>query len=470
MSVATALIYRFGPVELDTAKGQVLRHGRRVNLPDSHVAILALLVSHAGRVVSRDALIAAGWGNTSVGYNALEQAISRLRRLFGDRHGGIIDTVSSHGYRFTGAIERVAPQSIETALANELAPFRAFVRGEEGIYTLDRHTIHETRIGLQDALRRAPEHAAAHMDLAMACGLQFEASTADLQLDTATLNLGLWHARRGCELAPLSAEAWSTLSFLLYLNGDAEQAAAAARKAVHLDPGDWRHALRMSYATWGRHRQREARRVIALCPGLAQPHWLVATVFIARGVPDATFEELRLGCAAQDAQVPGAALPANGLHLLHALALAARNQLPEAKAALERELSCVNPTQVYGRECEANTLYTIGALALREHDIAGAEAAFARTLDVAPRHVGATAALRREIPPSANALDRALGEAIILTLAGRHAEAAHLYRDALLRTPPGSAGWGLPVEPVLNPLARIDVWAEALAVIRARAI
>jgi tetratricopeptide (TPR) repeat protein len=196
----------------------------------------------------------------------------------------------------------------------------------------------------------------------------------------------------------------------------------------------------------------------------------VATVFIARGVPDATFEVLRLGCAAQDAQVAGVGLPGLGLHLLHGLVLATRNKLDEAKAELARELAGIDRTLVYGRECEANTLYAIGALALREGDIAGAEAAFARTLAIAPRHVGATAALRREIPPSANALDRALAEAIILTLAGRHAEAAHLYRDALLRTPPGSAGWGLPVEPVLNPLARIDVWAEALAIIRARAI
>ena len=38
-----------------------------------------------------------------------------------------------------------------------------------------------------------------------------------------------------------------------------------------------------------------ARRVLALCPGVALAHWLRATVFIARESFDNALEELRAG-------------------------------------------------------------------------------------------------------------------------------------------------------------------------------
>src|SRR6185295_5101251 len=81
-----------------------------------------------------------------------------------------------------------------------------------------------------------------------------------------------------------------------------------------LDPHDWRHAMRLSYVSWGEKRLRAARRVLALCPGLALAHYLMATVFVARQAFKTTLEVLGEGCAAQDAQAsttggyPGVAL------------------------------------------------------------------------------------------------------------------------------------------------------------------
>src|SRR5439155_15847747 len=117
-----------------------------------------------------------------------------------------------------------------------------------------------------------PDYAAAHVGLANACAFAFESTRVDTAPDAAALEalealtLAIDHASKGCELAPASAEAWSTLAFVRYLNGDRHDAAAAACKAVDLDPLDWRHALRLSYVSWGQARLRAARRVLALCP------------------------------------------------------------------------------------------------------------------------------------------------------------------------------------------------------------
>jgi hypothetical protein len=54
-------------------------------------------------------------------------------------------------------------------------------------------------------------------------------------------------------------------------------------------------------------------------------------------------------------------------------------------------------------------------------------------------------------------------------LAGAHGEAAGLMESALADAPAGNGGWLLPVEPLLRVHSAPDVWAGALARVRARA-
>jgi len=54
------------------------------------------------------------------------------------------------------------------------------------------------------------------------------------------LTLAAQHARQAAVLDRTSAEAWSVLAFALHLNGEREDAAAAAWKAVALEPTEWR--------------------------------------------------------------------------------------------------------------------------------------------------------------------------------------------------------------------------------------
>ena len=62
-----------------------------------------------------------------------------------------------------------------------------------------------------------------------------------------------------------------------------------------------------------------------------------------------------------------------------------------------------------------------------------------------------------------------LAQAAGLVLRDAPDEAARLVDGALAEIPPGSAGWILPVEPLLNVAARPDVWSRPLARIRNRA-
>ena len=391
-------VYRFGPFELDVPRARLFRGQTRVPLPDSQFAILLRLVSHVGEVVAKDALADAAWRGAAVTDNSLDQAISRLRKTLGsgrDR-ARYIETVPNHGYRFAAAIERTQRHDADSAGDGQLALYRAFVQGEHDLDTLDRTAIQRARRTFEDVVRAAPDYAAAHIGLANACAYAFESTRADVEPDVVALKLAMDHASKGCELAPASADAWSTRAFVLCLNGDTREAEAAACKAVDLDPLDWRHAMRLSYVSWGETRLRAARRVLTLCPGLALAHYLMATVFIARAAFDAALGLLQ---RARDAQVTSTSgYPGVALHLHRARVLAATGDVDAAIEELTRELDAPHEGQIYARECIANTLYTLGALQQRQRRRDAAAAAFQEALTVLPGHLFATAALGGEVP------------------------------------------------------------------------
>jgi tetratricopeptide (TPR) repeat protein len=248
--------------------------------------------------------------------------------------------------------------------------------------------------------------------------------------------------------------------------------------------------VRLAFVSWGEDRIRAARTMLGLSPATALGHWLIATVLIARGAFDAALDVLRDGCTAQDEESAGrGTFPAVGLYLLRGLVLAAQQRLDEAVDALTRELSGIDKGQMYARECVANTWYALGAIHLRRRQRDAAEDAFANALRVAPAHVFTLAALGRlpsvpsfTIHPSTPLgagdsrftidLDRQLAGAIALARAGRHGEAAQTYRMAIEGLPSTmqSAGWLLPVEPLLDPMSRRDIWGDVLAIVRRRAL
>jgi TolB-like protein/Flp pilus assembly protein TadD len=91
--------------------------------------VLLALVETAGRVITRDQLLAAAWPGVVVGDEALTQTIIKLRRALGDnpRSPAYIETISKRGYRLVAQVRqsgdsRAAAPEVVVAAAPESAP------------------------------------------------------------------------------------------------------------------------------------------------------------------------------------------------------------------------------------------------------------------------------------------------------------------------------------------------------------
>jgi DNA-binding winged helix-turn-helix (wHTH) protein len=493
-----ATVYSFGPFELDSAARQLTRSGAPVALADRHLAVLLDLVAHSGVVRSKNALVEAGWHDVAVTDNSLEQAISSLRRVLGTAADGqpFIQTVPRQGYRFSASVGRAASRATDATLDALLAPHRAFIEGRAALETLERDAIIRARGVFEHVLRSVPDQASAHVGLANACVMQFEMTRADEAPDVNALEMAAHHAREACRFDPQSGEAWATLGFVLDRAGRRADAAAASRRATSIEPDNWRHQLRHAYVSWGEERLRAAHRTVALLPGFPLAHWLAATVHIARQALDDAERELTAGIAAIEEPAWKRRFSAVALHWLSGLVHLARGREREAIDAFERELALESEGHLYSRECCANTWYAMGVVRLRQARVADAREAFGRALERVKVHPLAAVALEaasgshREVRPAGRpglqsrrthapdagsaavvtTVDAAIAQAARCVLAGSHPKAARLVDAAIAASPEGSsAGWILPVEPLLDVHSHPADWAAPLARLRARA-
>jgi DNA-binding winged helix-turn-helix (wHTH) protein/tetratricopeptide (TPR) repeat protein len=126
-------IYRFAGCELDPAERRLIAHGRAVTLTPKVFDTLVLLVEHAGRVVSKDELMAALWPRGFVHESNLTKHIWLIRKALGDSEhdARCIETVSKLGYRFVAPVEASARADVPVRVAAapvsaiDAAPVRA---------------------------------------------------------------------------------------------------------------------------------------------------------------------------------------------------------------------------------------------------------------------------------------------------------------------------------------------------------
>jgi DNA-binding winged helix-turn-helix (wHTH) protein/Tol biopolymer transport system component len=118
--------YYFGPYRFDGRLRRLYKDEELVVLTPKAADTLVALVERAGRLVEKDELFRAVWGDIVVGDDTLAQNISTLRRVLGDEanRSRFIATVPRHGYRFVAPV-RAAPAT-SSARASEApteAPF-----------------------------------------------------------------------------------------------------------------------------------------------------------------------------------------------------------------------------------------------------------------------------------------------------------------------------------------------------------
>ena len=111
------LIYSFGAFELDTAVFELRRAGAPVPMEPQVFSVLAYLVEHRERVVTKNELLDNVWGDRFVSESALTTRIKAARRAAGDdgAHQRVIKTVHGRGYRFVAKM-REKPVSEEPDL------------------------------------------------------------------------------------------------------------------------------------------------------------------------------------------------------------------------------------------------------------------------------------------------------------------------------------------------------------------
>src|SRR6476620_3457785 len=105
---------RVGECLVDVPRREVRCGDEPRRITVKSMQVLLVLVAHAGKVVSREALLEWVWADTMPTDDVLTQAITQLRKAFGDDRGAprYLETIAKGGYRLLAPVEwQLAPES-----------------------------------------------------------------------------------------------------------------------------------------------------------------------------------------------------------------------------------------------------------------------------------------------------------------------------------------------------------------------
>jgi len=104
-SAAEPPLLCFGPFTLDIDRGVLVQNGTEIPLRPKSFDVLLFLLKHAGRLVSRDALIQAVWPDVIVTDDSLTQCLTEIRKALDDDQRTIVRTIPRRGYLFDLPVE-----------------------------------------------------------------------------------------------------------------------------------------------------------------------------------------------------------------------------------------------------------------------------------------------------------------------------------------------------------------------------
>jgi DNA-binding winged helix-turn-helix (wHTH) protein/tetratricopeptide (TPR) repeat protein len=376
---------------------------------------------------------------------------------------------------------------------SSIEAYRAMTEGRLKLESLDLSMVADAIRDFDRALTLDPRYALAYVGLADARFWLFEASRMRNKPDHDHLRLAIGHARRAIELDASLGDAHSSLALFLMAAGKDREAVEAGRRAVALEPNDWRHQFRLGVAAWGQERLVCLAEVERQYPEFAHSYFNMALVHVARGHLREAAGVLDRGLSRTPTGPVGSSrYPGSGLHwLLGLIRWAADADCGGAREQLELELA-FHGTVLYAAEYSTNAFDGLGFLALDEGRNADADAMFSQSLVEYPNHprslIGLAMTLRaRNDSAGAAALmqqaDRAIHEVAVggRKVAAATARAHRLVASgepeaacqALIRmidaAPRGTAGWHLPVEPWLAPIRETPACQQVFARLAERA-
>src|SRR5580704_11390098 len=258
--------FAFGDWRVDPSRGLLTgAGGQSVRLEPRLMDLLLLFAGSGGRVLGKDEITSATWGDRAVGDDTLAAAVSRLRRVLGGTHKRrYIETVPKRGYR---AVVESPPHGSDPRAAPDGPPEAAALvaQGRQALASPLPASLAQARLCFEAAMAMAPGWSPAHQGLAEALiARHFVEQGGDLAAAKAA-------ARAAVGLDETSAAAWATLgTALLLADRDFAAAEAAFLRAIALDP-----TLAIAHRRWaaalaavGRlaEAERAVRRAMALEP------------------------------------------------------------------------------------------------------------------------------------------------------------------------------------------------------------
>jgi len=100
-------VFRFGDLEVREREFTLIKAGAILPVEPKAFRVLLLLLRNPQKLIAKEELLNAVWGDAAVTENSLTRSIALLRRLLGDetRNPRYIETVATVGYRFVCKVE-----------------------------------------------------------------------------------------------------------------------------------------------------------------------------------------------------------------------------------------------------------------------------------------------------------------------------------------------------------------------------
>lgn len=202
--------YAFDSFRVDASRRRLYRAGKAMAITPKAFTVLLVLIERHGEIVSKDDLMEAVWGRTSVGENSLARNISTLRKALDERpdqHRYIV-TVPGRGYLFVARVtESPRAQDASFPRPPESSHFPVAIMPFD--YPLDepalRRSSEDLNQGLIRRLSRLPRlRIMAHSTVSRYAGKKWNVTAVGRELDVAVMLTGR-AARRGSRVV-LSVE------------------------------------------------------------------------------------------------------------------------------------------------------------------------------------------------------------------------------------------------------------------------
>src|SRR5450631_708184 len=107
MMAIKSFVFSFDDVEAREREFSIIKAGEVLAVEPKAFRVLLFLLRNPGKLIGKEELLNAVWGDAAVTDNSLARSVALLRRLLGDetRNPRYIETVATVGYRFVCKVE-----------------------------------------------------------------------------------------------------------------------------------------------------------------------------------------------------------------------------------------------------------------------------------------------------------------------------------------------------------------------------